>query len=327
MFAVRVIVTLAMVALLGSLPVNALGEPTRPDPVPPRASPGCGVPASAAEIADAGTMTMDGVERSWLIHVPAAYDGVTPIPLVVLLHGLGEDSGIIRNFTTSGLPDRASFAIVAPLGSGVITRWMWDLGDSSYDLSAANPDIAFIAALLDELEGSLCLDEARLYAAGYSNGAIGVSALGCVLEGRIAAIAAVNGLTDFGDECALERAMPTLGIQAADDPYVLIDGGWGRIDAFMLEDFVSYADQPITSWPGFQRSFGERLEGIAGRNGCELSSETVELGDQAQLQTWACPPGADVELVVTLGSGHAWPTANLDASATIWKFFERQALS
>ena len=65
--------------------------------------------------------------------------------------------------------------------------------------------------MLDALESDLCLDEARLYAAGYSSGAISVSALGCVLEGRIAAIAAVNGLTDFGDACVLERPPPTLG--------------------------------------------------------------------------------------------------------------------
>ena len=123
------------------------------------------------------------------------------MPLVILPHGLGEAAGIIRNFTTSGLPDQAGFIIVAPQGSGPVTRWMWDLGDSEYDLSLANPDIAFIDALMDHLGGSLCLDTSRIYAAGSSNGAIGVWALGCTLDGRIAAIAAVAGPTDLGDAC------------------------------------------------------------------------------------------------------------------------------
>ena len=141
---------------------------------------------------------------------------------------------------------------MAPLGSGLVTRWMWDLDDTEYDLSMANPDIAFIDALIDHLGDVLCLDTSRIYAAGYSNGAIGVSVLGCVLDSRIAAIAGVAALTDFGDACASARPVPTLGIHGADDPYVLFDGGWGPgIDSFMLEDFVSFADQPITSWPGF----------------------------------------------------------------------------
>jgi polyhydroxybutyrate depolymerase len=320
------IIAIVLATLVSGGPVAAQDQPGAGES-PPRPSAGCGTAGTQADVPETGALTLDGVERTWRIHVPSAYDGVTPVPLVVLLHGLGEDAGIIRNFTTSGLPDEAGFAVVAPLGSGVITRWMWDLDDSEYELSLENPDMAFIDALLDELGGSLCLDEARTYAAGYSNGAIGVSALGCVLEDRLAAIAGVNGLTDFGDGCALDRPLPTLGIQAEDDPYVLIGGGWGDIGGFMLEDFVSFADQPITSWPGFALSFDERLASIAGRNGCSGSSETVALSEQADVTTWDCPPGADVRFIVTRGSGHAWPTSVLDASAAIWDFFAQQARS
>jgi polyhydroxybutyrate depolymerase len=317
LFATSITTTLAAAEAPGT-------DGVRPAAVP---SDGCAGPAASSGWPEEGSLIIDGVERTWQVHVPPAHDGVTPVPLVLLLHGLGEDAGIIRNFTTSGLPDEEGFVVVAPLGSGLVTRWMWDLDDTEYDLSLANPDIAFIAALIDELGATLCLDTSRIYAAGYSNGAIGVSALGCVLEDRIAAIAGVAALTDFGDACAVVRPVPTLGIHGADDPYVLLDGGWGPgVDSFMLEDFVSYADQPITSWSGFQRSLPDRAAAIAARNGCGTVVESEMVGEQVERLAWDCPPGAEVELVVIHGAGHAWPVVPMDGAATIWDFFSRQAL-
>jgi polyhydroxybutyrate depolymerase len=323
------IVTIALlVSPTGAVVAQDDAEATMGAVGPPMASAGCGDPAPVSGSATEGSLVVDGVERTWQIHVPPAHDGLTPMPLVVLLHGLGEDTGIIRNFTTSGLPDEEGFVVVAPLGSGMITRWMWDLDDTEYDLTLENPDIAFIDALIEHLGTSLCLDESRIYAAGYSNGAIGVSALGCVLEDRIAAIAGVAALTDFGDACIVDRPVPTLGIHGTDDPYVLFEGGWGAgVDGFMLEDFVSYADQPITSWPGFQLSFPDRAAGIAERNGCAPGAESEMVGEDVERMVWDCPSGGEVELLVIDGGNHAWPVVPLDAASAIWEFFSSQALA
>ncbi len=306
--------------------------PTQVAAAPVVPSAGCGTataagPAEAAPIDGTGSLELGGQERTWRIHVPVAHDGVAPVPLVILLHGLGEDAGIIRNFTSTDVPDESGFVVVAPLGSGIVTRWMWDLADSEYDLSRANPDIAFIEALIDHLGSTLCLDESRIYAAGYSNGAIGVSALGCVLEDRIAAIASVAALTDFGEACQLDRPVPTLGIHGTDDPYVLYEGGWGRgIEDFMMEDFVSFADQPITSWPGFQASIPERAAGLAARNGCQPGSAASTIAEDVESLAWDCPVGADVELITIDGGGHAWPTLQIDGATAIWEFFSRHSL-
>lgn len=316
---------LVLSGLLAANPTVA-SQAEDPGPPAPRPSVGCGTSPAMADL-EGGSLVIDGEERTWRIHVPPAHDGATPVPLVLLLHGLGEDAGIIRNLIVSGLPDEAGFVVVAPQGSGLIARWMWDLDDSEYDLSPQNPDIAYIDALLDELDAQLCLDTSRIYAAGYSNGAIGVSALGCVLEDRIAAIAGIAGVTDFGAGCELERPLPTLAIHAADDPFVLFDGGWGEgIDAFMLEDFVTYADQPITDWPGFQLSFPERLANIAARNGCASTVTTEAVAQGAERWTWTCDPGSEVEMIVTQGAGHAWPATVIDVAAELWAFFSRQAL-
>ena len=36
------------------------------------------------------------------------------------------------------------------------------------------------------------------------------------------------------------------------------------------------------------------------------------------------PSGADVELMVIHGAGHAWPVVPIDAASAIWDFFSRQ---
>jgi poly(3-hydroxybutyrate) depolymerase len=115
-------------------------------------------------------------------------------------------------------------------------------------------------------------------------------------------------------------------MHGTDDPYVLFEGGWGPgVDSFMLEDFVSFAEQPISSWSGFQISLPDRAAGIAARNGCETGAATESVGDGVERMRWTCPPGAGVELLVIEGGGHSWPVAPLDAASAIWEFFSRQA--
>ena len=96
LFATSITTTLAAAEAPGA-------DEARPAAVP---SAGCAGPAASSGWAEEGSLMIDGVERTWQVHVPPAHDGVTPVPLVLLLHGLGEDAGIIRNFTTSGLPMR-----------------------------------------------------------------------------------------------------------------------------------------------------------------------------------------------------------------------------
>ena len=146
--------TILAVALL-VLPTGAVAqdeaEATLDDVRLPMASAGCDGPAALAGRPVEGSLTIDGVERTWQMHVPPAHDGVTPVPLVLLLHGLGEDPRHHPQLHYLRTPYQAGFVIVAPLGSGLVTRWMWDLDDTEYDLSMANPDIAFIDALIDHL--------------------------------------------------------------------------------------------------------------------------------------------------------------------------------
>jgi polyhydroxybutyrate depolymerase len=327
MSAVRIVIlALAILGITATVPTTGTesldAETTTAIP-----SAGCGVTTVREIDHEPGSMIVDGVERTWEIAAPTAHDGVHPVPLVLMLHGLAGSTGEIRFITGSGLHEQEGFVVVAPLGSGLISRWMWDLDDTEYDLSRSNPDIAFVEALIDHIGATLCIDRARVYVTGHSNGAIGASALGCVLEDRIAAIAPVAALTDFGDACELEGPVPVLGVHGAADPYVLLEGGWGEGAAtLMLEDFIPFTEQPIASWPGFSTPIADRAAGIAARNGCEPEPGSEAIGSDAERLTWTCPPGGEVELVVITAGGHAWPVTPVAATELIWEFFSRHAL-
>lgn len=65
------------------------------------------------------TLTVDGRERSYLVHIPERYDGKTPTPVVIALHGAVMNGSMMAAF--SGLntkADQAGFIVVYPDGTG-----------------------------------------------------------------------------------------------------------------------------------------------------------------------------------------------------------------
>ena len=113
------------------------------------------------------TIEVDGIERMFSARVPQAHDGATPVPLWVNLHGShgSMSEGISYVGDTA---DEHGFVLASP--QNLQGKWNRGTMDTELDLSLANPDIAFIDALIDHLGSELCIDLARVYAAGSSNG-------------------------------------------------------------------------------------------------------------------------------------------------------------
>jgi polyhydroxybutyrate depolymerase len=307
------------------------GDPLSRAPVP---SAGCG----ASEV-DPGTyresMDLDGTARSWVLQVPSTHDGSTPVPLVFLLHGLLDSPGTIESQTGfGGYGLEEGFMVVAPAGRRPAPHWIEEeFGDGFTDVTRANPDIVFVEALLDRLEQEACIDLARVYAAGFSNGAMATSAVACTLEDRIAAVAAAGGLVDFGERCVLDRPVPYLAFHGRDDTSVLFDGGFPDWVLDYEIGGVAWRDLPMMEDPAISAPIPDRVAGIAARNGCtaEPSVETLSAGPREPVErwTWACPTGAEVELLTYAAGGHLWPTelmAGIDGTKLAWEFFEQHPM-
>ncbi len=251
-----------------------------------------------------------GRERSYHIHVPEAADG--PLPLVVVLHGAMDNAFTIERI--SRFTDKAqkeNFIVVYPNGTnefdGSATGLTWNGGNCCGFADAEKiGDVAFIRELVEKISREHRVDPARIYAAGFSNGAQLAYRLGCEAADVFAAIAPVSGA--LLPECHPSCPVSVLAINGTADQKVLYNGGYSPVI------YGSKYDEPVS----FAMQTWQR------RNGCDLKPETVEiLGAKREIYS-GCEKGSSVELYTIDGGDHEWPQPenNLAATDLIWEFFK-----
>jgi phospholipase/carboxylesterase len=104
------------------------------------------------------------------LYVPAGYLTLNPAPLVLVLHGAGEDArdGLAQ---LRGQADEAGLILLAPRSRGPT----WDLIPNR---GRYGPDLAAIDRALEDAFASCAVDPARVGVGGYSDGASYALALG-----------------------------------------------------------------------------------------------------------------------------------------------------
>lgn len=276
----------------------------------------------------AGSITVDGRVRTYLLHIPPQGDSPRPMPLVLAFHGGGgQGPGMERLTRFDAIADREGFLVAYP--DGVKRGWNDERGDAADLLERGNvDDVAFVAALLDAIAREHAVDVRRIFATGMSNGAIFCNLLGDRLAPRIAAIAPVAGGLAAPLEASFAPARPVsvLLINGTKDPLVPYAGGF-VVNRRRGE--VVGAERTARLW--------------AARDGCAAEPRAARLPDTdptdgcvARETTWAGGTGgAEVTLLTIEGGGHTWPGGaqylprgiigrvcrDFDASERIWAFF------
>lgn len=264
--------------------------------------------------------------RRYLVHLPPAYDGRTPMPVVLAFHGgLGRAEVQRKQSGFNDVADRFGFAVVYPDGTGRTSMLTWNAG-TCCGLAARIKvdDVGFVARILDELPSRFALDGRRVFATGMSNGAMFCYRLACELSDRITAVAPVAG--DMGvDGPEPSRPVPLIHFHGLKDENARFDGGLGA------NQVEGTPHKPIR-------------EGIAfwiRANRCEPNPEvqTTAFETVERYRPMAGVAGAPVELHVVREGGHTWPGGvdvtsrfgtgplirEVPASTLIWEFFACQA--
>ncbi|MFN3210486.1 MAG: alpha/beta hydrolase family esterase [Roseovarius sp.] len=147
-------------------------------------------------------------------------------------------------------------------------------------------DAAFVSAFLDELAGTLCIDESRIYGVGGSNGGMFLWTLAQTpdVADRFAAIAPLIGLPHRGytDGPAVEGGLPVLSITGLSDPTVP-PGAWEDTDHTTTEDGDFYY---YTGATAITRAFAKAA-------GCNVGepAQSVAFSDSSDCRSY-CESGA-----------------------------------
>jgi polyhydroxybutyrate depolymerase len=245
-------------------------------------------------------LSFDGIKRSYYIHMPNSYDGQTPLPVVLILHGGGGDgASTARTTAMNDTADESGFIAVYPNGYPVGGgRHSWNAGTCCEPaVSRDADDVGFIRAVLDDLDRLYSVDLSRVYATGISNGAMMSYVLASELSERIAAIAPVAAAMGF-DEIESTRPVPVLHIHGSEDRNAPPAGGVGPNS---LAGIVHLPLQDcIQRWVRF--------------NGCSPTPVVSQLPDPVEDGTTVrreqygdCRDRAEVALYLVEGGGHTWP--------------------
>ena len=266
-----------------------------------------------------GTILSSGQERAYLLHVPASYDGHTPVPLVISLHGAALWPALQMWISGwSRLSDTRGFLVVYPAASGFPRIWHVDR------VPGLTTDVRFIADLIDALEARYAIDPARVYVNGMSNGGGMAFVLSCTLSDRIAAIGMVAAAQSLPwDWCTDRRPLPMISFHGTADPIIPFDGGPSPVGPAAV----------FPSVPGWAQNWAQR-------NGCAAQplASTVAT-DVVRTAYGNCTSGADVTLYAIGGGGHTWPggaslpqmivgptSRAVDATQIMWDFFRAHRL-
>jgi polyhydroxybutyrate depolymerase len=292
-------------------PVAPVGSSERNGP-PSTTAPACVRPHPPGQFAQ--TFTFQGQARTYQLYVPGVYTGRRDVPLVFDFHGFGSNAVqqmVYGNFKPEA--DRDDFLIVAPDGQ--------DPQDRHFNLTAQpglQNDVQMVGALLTHIESTLCVDAHRVYATGMSDGGAMTSVLACEMSNRFAAFGAVAVIL----ACGATKPVPIMAFSGTADPIVPFYGGTVNCCG---HSHLGSAPAAMAGW--------------ATTNHCSPAYHDLRQSSEVIRRTWTgCAGTSAAVFYMIIGGGHTWPgsiaiprlgmtTKQIDASATIWRFFQRHALA
>jgi polyhydroxybutyrate depolymerase len=266
-----------------------------------------------------------GREREYLLHIPA----IAPLrgaAVLLAFHGSASSAAHLVEFSgLAEVSDEKGFIVVFPQGLGPDRlRRTWNAGGCcGWAFKEDIDDVAFAAAILDDLEQDLQIDSSNVYATGMSNGGMMAYRLAAELPERFSAVASVAG--PMGKlVTAPKKPVSICHFHGTLDEYAPYAGGVGKRSS-SKSDFLS-AEATVEIWRKANDCSAEFVE--------EALPTFVSDGTGVTRRTWiGGRQGKKVTLYTIDGMGHTWPgrktrlthlgpmTANLCASRAMWDFF------
>jgi polyhydroxybutyrate depolymerase len=258
---------------------------------------------------EVNTLKHDGLNRTYLLHVPPTYNESEATPLVIMLHGYTGTSIGQEQYTGFSInADAEGFIVVYP--DGLKYPWnesnpqAWNAGAIYEQWTGGTDDVGFIKKIIEEMRTHYNIDGNRIFATGHSNGAFMSYRLAYELSDVFAAIAPVSGQMVFTPIMGPENKISILHLHALNDPTVLYNG---RTNVDLSHKSV---DTVLSHWALWY--------------GCTEEPDTIVKNTDYIVKTWPCTGNISITSYVLTSGGHSWFTAEnsgLMANDVILEFF------
>lgn len=262
-----------------------------------------------------GVMQVADFQRSYIVRAP---EGVTtPMPLLIMFHGAG-GNGVSAEQVT-GFSDAAAaheFVVAYPngtLANSVPGELAWNAGACCGLASGGNvDDVAYVLAMIAEVQAAYPIDPSRIYLAGYSNGGMMSYRLACEHAELFAGIAVISGALNYSP-CEPTVPVSLLIVHGTADLTVPYEGG--ETNDRTASRFGQWQNTSVDYATNFWVDHDD----------CDTEavvSEIVPLTTDVFLD---CADDAQIEVVTIAEGTHAWPrvdTLGVDGAELVLTFFD-----
>ena len=250
--------------------------------------------------------TWQGVQRDYLVRIPANHDGT--LPVLFFLHGLGDNiTNYNQELNFGQIAEEFGWAIVVPQARNLGMGNMWNVGMTNSDVD----DAGFLMALLDSLTVQYQLDPDSVFFTGFSMGGFMTHRMAIEHGDRITACAPVSGLI-YTAQASLTPVAPVrmLHIHGTSDNVV---GYNGYSSAFGMNLGLG-VDAILDYW--------QNANGCSGEPAIDTLPDLKNDGLRFIRYTYNC--GTDLQFLKVVGGTHNWYNStqhDVGYKEAIYEFF------
>jgi len=235
-------------------------------------------------------VAVNGLSRRYVVWLPSQHREKEPLPVVLAFHGGFASPEQLEESAAIHQADQAqNFVIVYPEGYQRSWNAVLCCGPAARDNI---DDRKFVCALLDDLASAVRIDFRRVYATGFSNGALFAYYLASTMADRITAIAPVSGaMQDPNPIPPPCRPVPVFHWHGLEDRFAPYHGGMSLVK-------TAPRQPPVESGIEFWKHF----------DGAHTAAQEELFGGSAVCLVYSGGrDGTRVQLCRVRGLGHQWP--------------------
>jgi len=274
---------------------------------------------------------LDGIERQYLLYVPAAYNSSEGNwPLVINFHHFTSrpEWQMYVHSSMYLAADTAHFLVAYP--QGLVVEYLEDGSTGAGwhipgTFSATHNDVAFTDSLIGHINADFRVDLERVHAMGWGNGSMLAFYLACQIPDKIASVAGVAGGLNYNlsNTCGVGRPFSILYMHGTADSVFPFDDGitgyipaaWDVVDFWWFHNFC---------WSYIETDLPDLVPG---------DSCTVTL-----FEFIGCNDNAEVLFYRINNGGHGMPGSistvpflqptnkDMNVNSVIWNFFNRNPM-